>query len=145
MPDIFYFFLMLVSGVFVALQPLINASLATRIGLVESAFVSFAVGTVTLGVVVVAYNHGDFKAMAGAPWWQFTGGILGAFFVTTIIMAVPRIGTMAALAAAIASQLVAGALFDKFGIMGGRTIPLDSWRVAGMLLLFIGAALVMKG
>jgi len=145
MSDIFYFFLMLVSGVFVALQPLINSNLAIRVGLVQSALVSFAVGTLALSVVSLTYGHGDIKSLAGAPWWQFTGGILGAFFVTSIIMAVPRIGTAAALAATIASQLAAGALFDHFGLLGGRHIPMDIWRGAGMVMLVAGAALVLKG
>jgi transporter family-2 protein len=143
--DLFYFLLMLVSGVFVALQPLINANLAVRVGLVQSSFISFAVGTAFLAGVLLIYNHGSLRAASSAPWWQFTGGILGAFFVTTIIMAVPRIGTTAALAAAIASQLAAGALFDHFGVLGGRHIPLDSGRAVGILLLFAGAALVLKG
>ena len=145
MPDIFYFMLMLVSGVFVALQPLINANLALRVGLVQSALVSFAVGTVVLTGVSLAYGHGSLRSVTVAPWWQFTGGLLGAFFVTTIIIAVPRIGTTAALAAAIASQLAAGAMFDHFGLLGGRHIPMDLWRAAGIVLLVAGAGLVLKG
>jgi transporter family-2 protein len=145
MSDLFYFFLMLVAGVFVALQPLINANLAVRVGLVQSALVSFAVGTLALSGVSLVYGHGTLRSLAGAPWWQFTGGVLGAFFVTSIIMAVPRIGMTAALAATIASQLAAGALFDHFGVMGGRHIPMDIWRGAGMVMLVAGAALVLKG
>jgi len=145
MPDLFYFMLMVVSGVMVALQPLINANLATRVGTVQSAFVSFAVGTFALCGVVLVIGRGDLRAVAGASWWQLTGGLLGAFFVTAIIFAVPRIGTTAALAATIASQLAAGAVFDHFGIMGGRHIPFDLWRGAGIALLFAGAALVLKG
>jgi len=144
-PDLFYFILMLVSGVFVALQPLINANLAVRVGLIQSSFISFAVGTAVLGGVLLVYNHGNIRAATDAPAWQFSGGLLGAFFVTTIILAVPRIGTTAALAAAIASQLAAGAMFDHFGVFGVRHIPLDAWRVSGILLLFVGSALVLKG
>jgi transporter family-2 protein len=145
MPDLFYFLLMLVSGVFVALQPLINANLAVRVGLIQSSFISFAVGTAVLAGVLLVYGHGNLRAASGAPWWQFTGGCLGAFFVTSIILAVPRIGAAAALAATIASQLAAGAMLDHFGLMGGRHIPLDSWRAIGIVLLFAGAALVLKG
>ncbi|HEX9859990.1 MAG TPA: DMT family transporter [Nitrospirota bacterium] len=145
MPDLFFFALMLVSGVFVALQPLINANLATRVGYVQSALVSFGVGTIALAGVVAALSNGNLRALPGAPWWHYTGGLLGAFFVTAIIMSVPRIGTTAALAATIASQLAAGAIFDHYGLMGGRHIPLDVWRIAGIGLLFAGAGLVLKG
>jgi transporter family-2 protein len=145
LPDLFFFALMLVSGVFVALQPLINANLATRVGYVQSALVSFGVGTIALAGVVAALSNGNLRALPGAPWWHYTGGLLGAFFVTAIIMSVPRIGTTAALAATIASQLAAGAIFDHYGLMGGRHIPLDVWRIAGIGLLFAGAGLVLKG
>ncbi len=145
MPDIFYFMLMVVCGVFVAMQPLINASLATRVGSIQSALVSFAVGTAALAGVVLVIGKGDLRAVTGASWWQLTGGLLGAFFVTAIIIAVPRIGTTAALAATIASQLAAGAVLDHFGLLGGRHIPLDLFRAGGIALLFIGAAMVLKG
>ena len=145
MPDIFFFFLMLFAGVTVALQPIINANLAGRVGVINSSMISFGVGTLFLAAVSLAYRNGSLKALAGTPWWMLTGGILGAFFVTTLILAVPRIGTLAALSAAIATQLAAGAVLDHFGLFGGRHIPLDIWRVGGICLLFAGAAIVLKG
>ena len=145
MPDIFFLMLMMVAGVTVAMQPLINASLATRVGLIQSSFVSFAVGTAVLAVVSLFYGHGNLRALPEAAPWQLSGGLLGAFFVTSIIFAAPRIGTLAALSAAIATQLAAGAVLDHFGLLGGRHIPLDAWRVSGIALLFTGAAFVLKG
>lgn len=145
MPDIFFFLLMLIAGVSVALQPLINANLAARVGVIQSSFISFLVGTLALGAVVAVTRNGNLRSLPGVPWWQLTGGLLGALFVTTIILAVPRIGTLAALSAAIATQLAAGAVLDHFGLLGGRHIPLDTWRVAGIVMLFAGSGLVFKG
>jgi transporter family-2 protein len=136
---------MVAAGAFAALQPLINANLSTRVGVIESSFVSFLVGTIALGGVIVALRHGDLRGVSGAPWWHLTGGLLGAFFVTVTIVAVPRIGTAAAIAAAIAAQLAAGLLFDHLGVLGGRQIPIDAMRVSGTILLFAGAALILKG
>jgi len=145
MPDVFYFILMLFAGAFVAMQPLINTSLAVRVGPVGGALVSFGVGTIALGAVAVFTRQMTVSALLGASWWQFAGGLLGAFYVTTLIFVTPRIGVTAALAATIASQLMAGALLDHYGFLGGRHIPIDAWRVAGILLLFAGAGLVLKG
>lgn len=145
MPDLFFFILMILAGAVGALQPIINANLANRTGILESAFVSFLVGTLALGGVVLVIRQGDLRGVAGAPWWQLTGGFLGAFFVTMFIVAVPRIGTAAAMAAVIASQLLAGVVLDHFGLLGGRQIPVDMVRIAGILLLFGGAALVLRG
>lgn len=145
MPDIFFFFLMLFAGVTVALQPLINANLASRVGIINSSMISFGVGTLSLALVSLIYRNGSLRGLFGAPLWMLTGGLLGAFFVTSIIMAAPRIGTLAALSASIATQLAAGAILDHFGFFGGRHIPLDLWRISGIMLLFAGSALVLKG
>ena len=145
LPKLFYFLLMLFVGVGVALQPLVNANLAARVGVAQSSFISFAVGTAAMAAVMLAYGHGSLAALPGTPLWQLTGGLLGALFVTAIIIAAPKIGTLAALSAAIATQLITGAALDHFGLLGGRTIPLDPWRVAGALMLFAGAGLMMKG
>jgi len=145
MPDVFFFILMIIAGAVGALQPIINANLSTRTGVIESAFVSFAVGTLALVTLMVFTRQGDVRGAIGAPWWQLTGGFLGAFFVTMFIIAVPRIGTAAAMAAVIASQLLAGLVLDHYGLLGGRHIPVDAVRVVGVMLLFAGAALVLKG
>jgi transporter family-2 protein len=138
------FLLMFVGGMAVALQPSINARLAQRVGPLESACISFAVGTLALLVVVLVSGRGTLRGFSSAPWWELTGGLLGAFFVTLTIIAVPRIGTAAAMAAIIAAQLVTGILLDHFGFFDLRTVPLDARRACGTLLLLCGAALVFR-
>ncbi|MGA2193600.1 MAG: DMT family transporter, partial [Nitrospirota bacterium] len=89
MGGLFYFGLMLAAGISVALQPIINANLAARVGTVQSSFISFTVGAAVLGVAVIFYGHGSLRDLPGVPWWQLTGGALGALFVTALIVAVP--------------------------------------------------------
>ena len=136
--------LMFCGGIAIAIQPSINGRLAQRIGTVESSCISFAVGALALLFLALAFGRGSFRGLAATPWWQLTGGFLGAFFVTLTIIAVPRIGTTATMAAVIAAQLATGALLDHFGLFGFREIPLDGKRAAGMLLLAAGAALVIR-
>jgi transporter family-2 protein len=136
--------LMFCGGIAIAIQPSINGRLAQRIGTVESSCISFAVGAFALLLLALAFGRGSFRGLASTPWWQLTGGLLGAFFVTLTIIAVPRIGTTATMAAVIAAQLATGALLDHFGLFGFREIPLDGKRAAGMLLLFAGASLVIR-
>lgn len=136
--------LMLCGGMAIAVQPSINARLAQKVGAFESSMVSFAVGTLALALVVLLSGRGGLRGIAGASWWELTGGFLGAFFVTLTIVCVPRLGTAAVMAMVITGQLVAGALLDHFGLFGLRQLPLTPLRLAGMLLLAAGAALVIR-
>jgi transporter family-2 protein len=138
------YLLMLCGGIVVAIQPSINARLARSVGVLESSCISFAVGTIALFMVVLLVGRGSMRGIAGVSWWELTGGLLGAFFVTMTIFVVPRIGTAAAMAAIIAGQLATGVLMDHFGLLGGRQIPLDSSRMVGVALLMAGGWLVFR-
>ncbi|SNB44653.1 DMT family transporter [Geobacter sp. DSM 9736] len=144
MPTLMFMLMMFCAGITVALQPSINARLAQKVGILESACISFAVGTVALLLVVLVSGRVGFRGAGGALWWEWTGGLLGALFVSTTIVAVPRIGTAAAMAATIAAQLMTGILLDHFGLFGLKQVPFDLKRLAGMLLLLAGAALVFR-
>ena len=137
-------FMMFCGGITIALQPSINGRLAQKIGTIESSCISFAVGTLLLLAVAMVYGKGSFKALANVSWWELTGGGLGAFFVTMTIVAIPRIGTTATMAAVIGAQLTTGVLLDHFGLFGFNTIPLDSKRAFGVVLLLAGAALIVR-
>ena len=139
-----FFLLMFLGGIAVAVQPSINGRLAQKIGTLETAAVSFAVGTLALLVAAAIAGRGSFRALADARGWELTGGFLGAFFVTLTIIIVPRIGTAAAMAATIAAQLTTGILLDHYGLFGFRTVPLDPKRALGAALLLAGAALVFR-
>jgi len=89
-------------------------------------------------------GQGGFRRIVEVPWWQLSGGLFGAFFVTMTIVGVPRIGTTAVLALTIASQLTAGMVMDHYGVFGMRGIPVDGKRIIGIALLLIGVFLVCK-
>ena len=138
MSRIWIFVLMLLAGAVSALQPSVNARLAQRIGLLESG------GALCLGAVVLFFGRGNWKALSGAAPWEVLGGVFGAFYVTCLVLAMPRIGTTAAMAAAIAAQLAAGLLLDSAGAFGFQKLPLDIPRLAGVLLVVLGSLLVFR-
>lgn len=135
---------MLCGGIALALQPSINVRLAQKIGNFESSFISFLVGAIAMLIVVWFTGKGGLKEISHVSWWELTGGLLGAFFVTLSIIIVPRIGTTAAMAALIAGQLTTAAVLDHFGAFGLKHIPISPMRVAGVLLLFTGAVIIAK-
>ena len=144
MSNLMLFVLMFVSGILVAVQPSINARLAQRVGLLEGACVSFAVGTAALLLASVLLWRANWQVAGDARWWEWTGGLLGAFFVVLTILAVPRIGTAATMAAVIAAQLLTGLLMDHYGLFGYRGAPLEPVRLLGVVCLLVGAVLVFR-
>ena len=144
MSNYFLFLIMFCGGMAVAVQPSINARLAEKVGILESAFISFAVGTLVLLLVVLVTGRGSLKGIYEASWWELTGGFFGALFVSLTILVVPRIGTTATMAAVITAQLGTGLLLDHFGLFGLQGAPLDLKRLIGSGFLMLGAFLVLK-
>jgi len=144
MSNLLLIVLMVAGGVAVAVQPSINARLAEKTGYLQAATVSFAVGTLVLLLISLTTQQGSLRKVTEADWWQLSGGLFGAFFVTMTIIGVPRIGTTAVLALTIVSQLVAGLVMDHYGLFGMRGIPVDFKRMLGVVLLLVGVALICR-
>jgi transporter family-2 protein len=144
MSNYFLFLIMFCGGMAVALQPSINARLAQKVGILESACISFAVGTLVLLLVVLISGRGTVKGIYGAAWWELTGGILGAIVVSLTILVVPRSGTAATMAAIIAAQLTTGLILDHFGLFGFKVLSLDLKRFIGLAFLALGAGLMLR-
>lgn len=144
MSHLLLFFMMFCAGATVAIQPSINARLAQKVGILESACISFAVGTLALLVATLVVARGNWRGVWDTLWWEWTGGLFGAFFVSATILAVPRIGTAATMAAVIAAQLTTGVLMDHYGLFGFQGAPFGLKRLIGIVLLMVGAGLVFR-
>ena len=131
-------------GIAATVQPSINARLAEKTGVIESACISFVVGTLVLAVVVFLSGTGTIRGIADAKWWELTGGVLGALFVVSVTLAVPRIGTTAAMVLIIAAQLIVGMLLDHYGAFGLKVEPVTLHRLAGSGLLAAGVFLILR-
>ncbi len=144
MSNLLMLFIMICAGATVALQPSINARLAQKAGLLESACISFAVGTLALVIAVLISGKTNLRGLHETAWWEWTGGLLGAFFVSATILAVPRIGTTATMAVAIAAQLITALILDHFGAFGFGGMQIDLKRSLGAVLLIIGAWIIVR-
>lgn len=133
------------AGVSVAFQPGVNAKFADVAGhRVHGGVVSFAVGLLAMLVFWVGSRAEIPPAarLAQGPWWMWTGGVMGAFFVLAAVFLAPRMGAASYLAAAVAGQLIASLIIDHFGWMGLATVPITPGKVAGVLLIIGGMACV---
>jgi transporter family-2 protein len=135
---------MFLAGALVALQPSVNARLAQKVGLIESSTISFVVGAMFLLFLALTVGQGSFRALLQVSWWELTGGLMGAFYVSIVILFVPRLGTGPAMAVTIAGQLLAALLLDQFQFFGFRGIPLDFTRISGAVLMLLGTWLIIR-
>jgi bacterial/archaeal transporter family-2 protein len=137
--------LMAAVGGLLALQAPINAGLGKITGSFPAAFISFAVGTLALAIVVVAAGKaGDVGEATNASWYYLIGGLLGAVYVFTALVLVKEIGAGGVAAATIASQLTTAVILDRLGAFGLEQTPLTWDRLLGVALLFAGTYLVVR-
>lgn len=142
-----YILLALAAGICIPTQAGINAQLShwTRSPTL-AAGISFAVGTVCLTLYVLASRIPlmPATALAGAPWWIWSGGALGAFFVASTIFLVPKLGATTMLALVLAGQMVTSLLLDHFGAFAFPIHPISLPRIIGVFMVAAGVILIQK-
>jgi len=134
-----------VVGGLIALQAPINSMLGKSIGTFQAAFVSFLVGTIALcGIAAFSGGLGSVAEVRSVPWHYLIGGLLGAAYVTCVLVSVRTLGAGGITAATISGQLTMSVLVDRFGWLGVEREPLSAARVAGILLLAAGTFLIVR-
>jgi transporter family-2 protein len=142
MPSWGYVVLTLLAGVCIAFQGPINASLRIHVGALESALVSFCVGTVLLAVLVFLGGKGSLAGLRSVQAWELLGGLIGALYVTVTLLAAPAIGVTGMIVAGLAGQILMALAIDAFGLVGLPKKPLDLPRLAGLVLLVAAMLLI---
>ncbi|MGO2415821.1 MULTISPECIES: DMT family transporter [Cobetia] len=135
------------AGAMMPIQAGVNSTLALQThSSTMAAMISFVVGSIALAGVVMAMRLPipAMGALKAAPWWSWTGGLLGAFFVAASVILVPKLGAATMMATFLAGQLTASVILDHFGWATFPQHDLSPGRVAGVLLLFAGVYLIRR-
>jgi len=134
------------AGAFIAVQAPINAELARGLGMpVAAAAASFLTGAVALAALSFAFSAAQGVTIGWRvppPWLFIAGGLLGAAYVTSVIILTPKLGAAATMALIVAGQLIAGMLLDRIGFMGMAVREITAGRLIGVLLLLSGALMI---
>ena len=133
-------------GGLIALQAPINSMLGRAVGTWQAAAVSFGIGTLLL-MAIVLLGAGGFGQVGEArhlSWYYLLGGVLGAAYVTTVLVTVRSLGAGGVTAATIAGQLTMAIVVDQLGILGVERQPVGVLRVIGVALLAAGTYLVVR-
>ncbi len=133
-------------GALLPLEALMNARLgqATR-GPLFAAFVTCLGGTAVLGAMLMVARPAAATAsvFGSAPFWLWCGGLLGATYLASATMLVPRLGAAGLICLVVLGQMLSSLLLDHYGVLNAPR-PADALRAAGAILVACGALLVVQ-
>jgi transporter family-2 protein len=141
-----YSLLPLAGGILVAVQAPVNARLRTIVSSpVFAGLVSFAVGTVLLLVLTLAWGQiGAVSKLGGGPWWVYLGGACGTALVVGTLVATPRIGVLATFVAVIVGEVAMAVAIDQYGWFHTPRIAFTWERALGVVLLVLSLVLILR-
>ena len=139
----------LAAGAVLPVQGAVNAQLRADVDapITVGAF-SFLVATAAMAVVLallLALRRSPRPAGArlrAVPWWGWLGGACGATYVTSVFVLIPEIGVAPTVALTVAGQQVASVFVDRYGLLRLPRRPISPVRLAGVVLLLAGVALI---
>ncbi len=135
--------LTVVAGLAGAIQAAVMGELGERVGIAPALGFAVIVSLVCALALLLVWERSfaGIRSAAQEPAWLWLGGLMSVFIVLAITVATPRIGVAATIGIVIAGNLVMGALIDQYGLLGQEQVTLTWPRIAGLLLLAVGAGL----
>lgn len=111
--------------------------------------ISFFMATVTMVLTVLcaavfmkSASPPGKPSLTSMPWWGWLGGVLGAYYVLIVFMAMPVIGSAVTVGLTIAGQQFVSVLLDRYGLLGLPQRSPSSTRIGGVVLLVVGVTLI---
>jgi transporter family-2 protein len=137
------------AGAVLPIQGAVNAQLRSDLDqpLAAGAF-SFAVATAAMALaLIVALTvarapRPRATELGVLPWWGWLGGLVGATYVTSVFVLIPRIGVAPTIALTVAGQQLASLLVDRYGLLRLPRRSISAVRLAGVVLLLAGVILI---
>jgi transporter family-2 protein len=136
----------LLSGAFLPIQGGINSRLGKEIASpVHASLLSFLIGAVALFIyTILTHQPVQLSGLKSAPLYLWGGGLLGAFYVTVIILAFPKIGPALTFGLVVAGQMIMSILLDHFNILVAQPHPVNIWKLLGVLLVIGGVIFIRR-
>lgn len=134
----------LVGGIAVGLQGPLASLMSQKIGVLESVFYIHLGGALAALIPLIFYGGRNLSRWRELPWYVLGAGTLGLVVIAAMSYMVPRIGVAPATVLIVAGQLFVGVILDHYGLLGVHTRPLDSARILGLLLVFLGVWVTVK-
>ena len=130
------------AGMAIALQVTVNSIGLRDLGIGGLVGVS---GLATAAVGLLTTLMTDRPEYTGkALLCALVSGMLGAFILGSIVLAAGQGGVARTLSLVIASQLIAGLVIDRAGLLGAAPQEIGTFRILGIALILVGGVLVVR-
>lgn len=134
------------SGAFLPIQAGLNAKLGKAAeSPVYASMLSFAVGTLGLiTYILITKQSISWAGVREAPAHVWLGGLLGAFYVTVIILAFPKLGPGLTFGLVVAGQMIISIILEHFNILVAQQNSISLMKLLGVLLVVAGVIIIRK-
>lgn len=135
------------AGMFNTVQTGINMTLHKSIDSPGWAMAAvFGVGLLTSCIVAVVSGQRfpGASVLTDAPWWAWIGGVLGAFYILTMMLASGKVGAAVFMGIAVTTAVITSLMLDHFGWMGFDVHRAGVGRIVGGALMIGGLALIAR-
>ena len=146
MNNLIYYILAFAAGFGLTTQAGVNSQLRVYLNNpLQAGLISFAVGALFLAIIALPQGtRWNFGEMINFPWWVWIGGLLGAFFVVSAILIVPRFGATTYLVLNLIGQMITALILDHYGWLGFPVQKTSFLRALGAVFLVIGVVLIRR-
>ena len=135
-----------VAGAMLPIQGGLNAKMGKAVeSPVYSSLISFVVGSlVLLAYVIITGQPVNWSGVKNVPNFVWLAGALGAFYVTVVILAFPRLGPALTFGLIVAGQMVIALFMDHFNLLVAQQHSINLLRVIGVALILAGVVIIRK-
>jgi transporter family-2 protein len=103
-----------------------------------------ALATALLFALVSGQRLPSREQMALVPWWAWPGGVLGAVYILSMMLAADKLGAAVFMSLTVTMAVITSLIMDHFGLMGFQRHTAGWGRIAGGALMAAGLALIAK-
>lgn len=128
----------------------IQAGLNSRLGKsaenpIWASTISFIVGTLALLIYILFTKQTpSWSGLKATPVQYWLGGLLGAYYVTFIVFAFPRLGPGLTFGLIVAGQMIVSLLLEHNNILVQQHTPVSPMRIFGVALIIAGVVILRK-
>ncbi|MCU0447605.1 MAG: DMT family transporter [Microscillaceae bacterium] len=146
MEKIFWIVLVFVAGALLPIQAGLNGRMGQALqSPLWAVLISFLVGLVAMLVYVLLMNDSlKVQQIGQIPSHTWVAGVLGAIYVSTVVLAFPKLGPALTFGLIVAGQLSISVLLEHFNILVQAPHSINWYRVAGIVLIVAGVVIIRR-
>lgn len=146
MDKIIWILVVVVAGALLPLQAGLNMRMGKSVASpLWAVVISFGVGLIALlGYALATKQVLNTSLIKNVPPVTWVAGVFGAFYVTTVVLAYPRLGPALTFGLIVAGQLLVSLFLDHFNILVQQQHSINIYRIIGMIMIVAGVVLIRK-